>query len=506
METQNYIARASGAALVILENSKVSVQALDTRSEWRIGRYHPDMPNVPDIPLSSMIVSREHGWIRNIDDRWYYVDNPKNRNGTFCNGVKIPRPMSGTRRPPPLENGDILRIDHDDLNHASSKGVLMLFTTVPVKGVWTAYRLSKDTTVIGRDSSCDIVEALPYISLRHAKITRINGNCYLSDCGSRAGTFLNGKQVKSSMVLREKDCISLCDCNYIFTGDKLLYAKRDREKELARLKMTVPDQRPVVLSANIQSKVVYVKSSIFSIKKKKELLKDIRLEIKEGTVVAVLGTAGAGKSTLMQFLSGLDQSGVSGSVIYRGVDLVKNLDQIKYLIGNVPQEKVIRPELTPEEALWESAQLRLSAETTKEQIRQRVEDTLKLLSMDKVRNTRNSKLSGGEQTRVNVGIDLVADRDIYFLDEPEQGLSPNLRDELYVFLQDLAHHHGKTIVAIIHDVSCIDMFDQVIFLVKANGVGRLAFSGTPDEGSKYFGVPISKAYALLEKNPEKYVR
>ena len=182
------------------------------------------------------------------------------------------------------------------------------------------------------------------------------------------------------------------------------------------------------------------------------------------------------------------------------------MDQIKYLIGNVPQEKVIRPELTPEEAFWESAELRLSSETTKEQIRQRVEDTLKLLSMDKARNTPNSKLSGGEQTRVNVGIDWVADRDIYFLDEPEQGLSPNLRNELYVFLRDLAHYHGKTIVAIIHDVSCIDMFDQVIFLVKANGVGRLAFSGTPDEGSKYFGVPIAKAYALLEANPEKYVR
>ena len=136
----------------------------------------------------------------------------------------------------------------------------------------------------------------------------------------------------------------------------------------------------------------------------------------------------------------------------------------------------------------------------------RVQETLDLLSMTKVRDTLNSQLSGGEQTRVNVGIDLVADRDIYFLDEPEQGLSPNLRDELYVFLRNLAHNHGKTIIAIIHDVSCIDMFDQVIFLVKAGGTGRLAFSGSPEEGGRHFGVPIAKAYALLEANPEKYVR
>lgn len=505
METQNYVVQAGGANLIILEKDKVNVQDLSMQPEWRIGRYDPNMPNAPDIPLSSMIVSREHGWIHNIDDQWYYVDNPENLNGTFHNGVKIPRPVSGMRRPTPLENGDVLRIDNEDLNHVSSKGILMLFTTTPVKGTWTTYQLNKHATVIGRDNSCDIVETLPYISLQHAKITYINGTYYLSDCNSRAGTFLNGKQVKNSTILHEKDCISLCDCNYLFFGDKLLYAKRNREKERALLKMTAPNQRPVVLSANIQSKIVHTLPIPF-MRGAKELLKDICFEIKEGTLVAVLGTAGAGKSTLMGCLSGLDQSGVTGTVIYRGVDLVKSLDQIKYLIGNVPQEKVIRPELTPEEAFRESAELRLPAETTKEQIRQRVENTLELLSMLKVRDTPNSKLSGGEQTRVNVGIDLVADRDIYFLDEPEQGLSPNLRNELYVFLRDLAHYHGKTIVAIIHDVSCIDMFDQVIFLVKANGVGRLAFSGTPDEGSKYFGVPIAKAYALLEANPEKYVR
>ena len=268
--------------------------------------------------------------------------------------------------------------------------------------------------------------------------------------------------------------------------------------------MTRPCDRPVVLSANIQSKKVKVGALI---KHDKELLRDIQLDIKEGTLVAVLGTAGAGKSTLMGCLSGLDQKGVTGSVVYRGVDLVKNLNQIKYLIGNVPQEKVFRPELTPEQTLQEAAELRLSANTSKEEIRKRVESTLEMLSMTKVKDTPNSRLSGGEKTRVNVGIDLVADRDIYFLDEPEQGLSPNLRDELYVFLRNLAHTHGKTIVTIIHDVSSIDMFDQVIFLVKADGTGRLAFSGSPSDCKQHFKESsFAKIYALLEASPEKYVR
>jgi len=507
METQRFIARTSGASLVVLEEDQVRVYALDTRPDWKIGRYDPDIPNTPDILFTSKIVSREHGWIQNIDNRWFFVDNPRNLNGTFHNGVKVPQRKNGMKEPILLESGDVLRIDNEDLNHVSSQGVLMLFTTAAVKGTWTSYPLKNQTTVIGRDESCDIVEPIPYISAKHAKIACVNGSYYLSDCDSRAGTFLNGQQVKSTVRLREKDYISLCDCNYFFLGDKLLYARRNRKEEQAALRMTRPCERPVVLSADIQSKKVKVSSKIPFVKEDKELLRDIHLNIREGTLVAVLGTAGAGKSTLMGCLSGLDQSGVTGSVIYRGVDLVKNLNQIKYLIGNVPQEKVIRPELTPEKAFQESAELRLSAETTKEEIHRRVEETLELLSMTKVRDTLNSRLSGGEQTRVNVGIDLVADRDIYFLDEPEQGLSPNLRDELYVFLRDLAHTHGKTIVAIIHDVSCIDMFDQVIFLVKANGTGRLAFSGAPEECKQHFNEPsFAKIYALLEADPEKYVR
>lgn len=357
----------------------------------------------------------------------------------------------------------------------------------------------RTAVTIGRDPNCTIVESLPYIATKHAAITYQHGGYYLSDCGSPSGTFLNGKRITGAVLLHEKDCIGLVDRKYFFLGNRLLYVQRNYQKEQKVLNSTPTAQHPIILSADVKSKVVNI-SKVPLMKKEKELLRDIRLDIREGSLVAVLGTAGAGKSTLMGCLSGLDQSGVTGSVVYRGVDLIKNLDQIKYLIGNVPQEKVIRPELTPEKAFMESA------DVTKEEREKRVSDTLELLSMTKVKDTLNSRLSGGEQTRVNVGIDLVADRDIYFLDEPEQGLSPNLRDELYVFLRKLAHSHGKTIIAIIHDVSCIDMFDQVIFLVKANGVGRLAFSGSPQEGSNYFGVPIGKAYALLEANPEKYVR
>lgn len=179
---------------------------------------------------------------------------------------------------------------------------------------------------------------------------------------------------------------------------------------------------------------------------------------------------------------------------------------MKYLIGSVPQEKIFNPSFTPEEEFFGAAKLRLPADTSNKEIKERVDNTLEMLSMTGVRKTQNSKLSGGEKTRVNVGIELVADRSLLCLDEPDQGLSPNYKHELFVILQKLAHEHCKTIISIIHDVSEINMFDQVIMLAKVNGVGRLIFSGSPKAAREFFGTEIHEAYALLERNPERFLR
>lgn len=502
MQTQKYTVQASGASLIVLENNQIRVFPLDIRPEWRLGRYSPDAVNPPDVLFISRIVSREHSCLQNIDGYWYYVDNPRNLNGTYHNGTKLPRATGLTRLPTPLENGDILRIDNTDRPGGSSEGVLMLFTTVPVKGTWVTYPLRDAVTTIGRDESCSITEPLPYLSSQHAKITRLNGGYYLSDCGSRAGTFLNGKPLTSSVLLQEKDHFSICDCNYFFLGDKLLYARRDRDRELQELHQTRPSQRPVILRADIDTKLVKNNNGGGM----KELIRDIHLEIRQGTLVALLGTAGAGKSTVMNCLNGMDLEGVQGRVLYRDVDLLKHFDQMKHMIGCVPQKKIFHPEFTPEQEFRLAAQKRLPGDTTRSEIDARVAKTLEMLSMTGVRKNKNSKLSGGEQTRVNVGIELVADRDLLCLDEPDQGLSPNYKHELFTIMRDLAHKNGKSVLSIIHDVSEIDIFDQVIMLVKADGVGRLAFSGTPDEMRKKFGVSdIRDVYSLLEKDPNRYV-
>lgn len=503
METQKFTPQPEAAQLIIVDSGKIRCWDLDSRPFWSFGREDSKGITNPDIHVASRIVSRDHGCFVKSASGWLYVDNPENTNGTFHNERKMDRPAPGLRTNVRLYNGDVLRVDKATTGHGSSDGVLMVFMTVPVRGHWSVLSMAQHSSIlIGRDSSCDIVEPFPYFSRKHAKITNENGRFYITDCGSRAGSYLNKKRITGKTELQDKDCINLCSRNYFVLGTNLVYVRSDRKKEQAVLHKTNPINRPVVLRADIETKKVKNNSGSGM----KELIRDIHLEIREGTLVALLGTAGAGKSTVMNCLNGMDLEGVHGSVIYRDVDLMEDFDQMKFLIGSVPQKKTFHRFFTPEREFTYAAIKRLPADTTKAEIRERVDHTLEMLSMTGVRSNRNSKLSGGEQTRVNVGIELVADRDLLCLDEPDQGLSPNYKHELFEIMRNLAHQNGKSVLTIIHDVSEIDMFDQVIMLAKVDGVGRLAFSGTPAEAKEYFGCDIRDAYALLERDPRKFVR
>ena len=368
---------------------------------------------------------------------------------------------------------------------------------------WDDFALTKNTTVIGRAARCDLVIKQVGISLEHARITR-NGPVYiLEDRRSDAGTYVNGSRIASPVQLREKDRIAFGSSNYVFSGGRLIFSKTDDPETRSQLlrSMSAKD-RPVVLRTHIQSKRVKNRNGSGT----KELIRDIKLEVREGSLVAMLGTAGAGKSTVMNCMNGMDLAGVTGSAFYRDVDLVNNFDQMKHLIGSVPQDKIFHPTFTPTQEFMLAAEQRLPGDTTRKEIKERVKKTLAMLSMTEIANNTNSNLSGGEKTRLNMGIELVADRDLLCLDEPDQGLDSERRHDVYTILQNLAHEHGKTVLTIIHDVSEIDMFDQIIFLTKVDGVGRLAYSGTPAGAREYFGVEIRDAYNLLNREGKRFVR
>lgn len=498
-------------ALIIIDNGFARQVLLDhsNRTVWTIGRQNSEAP--PDIPIASLFVSKEQGKLFLKNGKWIYENTESSLCGTWYNTEPLGRAdRNGDNRPRELKDGDILQV------RSQAGKVLLLFQSGGVEGSWTSCIMDKigDRIFAGSNPDyCSLCLALPNISARNTAFS-LGGDheWYVEDLGSVRGTVLNGELLHEKKRLQEGDRIQIDKCLMIYTENRLYYNEAGRENRSRTDYML--RSRKVILSAEIDSKVVKDKrSSSFPaavrnlfIPAKKELLRDVRLEIREGTLVALLGTAGAGKSTVMNCLNGMELQGVRGRIFFDGVDLQKHFGKVQSRIGSVPQQKVVHPSLTVTEELTEAAVLRLPAGTSRKEIRRRVSNTIRVLGLEKVKDSRIVKLSGGEMGRVNVGIELVADRKLLCLDEPDAGLSPNLKKELFILLQNLAHRNNVTILAIIHDVSEIYMFDQIIMMVKAENVGRLAFSGTPDETRKYFGTEIKNIYEILESNPEKYVR
>ena len=144
METMQYLEIRSSANLIVLEKETIANYPLEIKKKWEIGRYVPG--NTKDIELKSMIVSRNHGTITNVDGKWYFTDNGS-KNGTYYNGTKA----SG--KAVQLKSGDILRIDSADINNPEERGVWMMFTTEAMGCKWDSIELTKENTIFGRDDS-----------------------------------------------------------------------------------------------------------------------------------------------------------------------------------------------------------------------------------------------------------------------------------------------------------------------------------------------------------------
>lgn len=489
--------RNSGeAGLVVLEQGTVRAYRLGDRLRWTLGRRTPE--SVPDIALDSVIVSREQGEFFCDRGQWYFCD-VGSKNGTYHNNMKVWRGYHVRSWDVPLRGGDVLKIDQWDAARSDPRGVWMYFSDAPIQGVWRYYPLQgRQRTVIGREAGlCDIVQPLSYVSARHARIEAHDGRYWLSDCGSKAGTWLNGRQVAGETALCEKDQISICDCQFIFVSGGLVYNDR-----LQQDPYYAAGPGSVMLRADIRSKKVSNQNG----HGEKELIRDVALEIRSGELIALLGSSGAGKSTLMNCLNGTERSGVEGTVRLCGEDLYSNYERLKVLVGNVPQQNVLNETLSVEQELKYAAKLRLPGDTSQKDIQKHVDKTLEVLNLQAKRKTPIRKLSGGEQKRVNIGVELVADKELLCLDEPDAGLDPHAKRELFSTLRDLAHDKGKCVLAIIHDVSEIDMFDQIVMMVKVNDVGRLAFCGSPAEGRKRFGVKdLTEIYDIVMQNPGEYI-
>ena len=216
-------------------------------------------------------------------------------------------------------------------------------------------------------------------------------------------------------------------------------------------------------------------------------LQDINLHETTGKMMAIMGSSGSGKTTLLNILSGIETP-TRGNVLVNGTNLYDQKERIKGIIGFIPQDDLLIEELTVKENLYYSTKL-VYKNLDEQQINEKLDKMLISLGLFhikdlKVGNPLNQKISGGQRKRLNIGLELIREPSILFVDEPTSGLSSRDSENVMELLKELTIK-GKLVFVVIHQPSSeiFKMFDKVLILDEG---GYQIYYGNPVEAPIYF--------------------
>ncbi|PNH12086.1 ABC transporter G family member 1, partial [Tetrabaena socialis] len=216
---------------------------------------------------------------------------------------------------------------------------------------------------------------------------------------------------------------------------------------------------------------------------KKAILDDVSGVMEPARLTAVMGASGAGKTTLLNVLAGFARSNGGQNVVQGGIAVngtPVSGDKMRKISGFVHQEDVILHTMTVREALTFSAMLKLPGSMPGPQKAQRALDIAYLLNLHKsldsvVGSAMIKGISGGEKRRLSLGMEMVTEPSILFLDEPSSGLDAFNAFKVVHILRSVAHRHRRTVVCTIHQPSseCFHMFDSLLVLAA----GQVIYQG-----------------------------
>jgi ABC-type multidrug transport system ATPase subunit len=308
------------------------------------------------------------------------------------------------------------------------------------------------SATIGRANDNDIVIQDVLASRHHAFLVDSPLGTEIRDAHSVNGTFVNGVRVGSA-VLNEGDVVTIGNIDLVLTAGNLI-----RRTEAAT--------RTGGLEVNgVQFKI-----------DGKQLLDNISLTARPGTLTAIIGGSGAGKTTLSRLIAGYTRPS-AGMVTFEGHNIHAEYATMRSRIGMVPQDDVVHRQLTVNQALGYAAELRLPPDTSKEERAQVVAQVLEELDLTKHADTRVDKLSGGQRKRASVALELLTQPSLLLLDEPTSGLDPALDRQVMLMLRQLADA-GRVVLVVTHSVSYLDVCDQILLMAPG---GKTAFNGPPSQ-------------------------
>ncbi|MGD7054720.1 ABC transporter ATP-binding protein [Sutcliffiella horikoshii] len=208
--------------------------------------------------------------------------------------------------------------------------------------------------------------------------------------------------------------------------------------------------------------------------KNTQAVKGVNLYLEKGETVGLLGPNGAGKSTTISMLSSLVRP-TSGDVLLKGESVKDQPQHLREILGVVPQEIAVFPELTAYENMSFFGKI---YKLPKSELKQRIEEVLTLVGLEQRQKEPVKQFSGGMKRRLNIAVALLHRPEILIMDEPTVGIDPQSRNYILETVKKLNEEKGITVLYTSHYMEEVEFLCQRLYIMDR---GEVIASGTKDE-------------------------
>lgn len=422
--------------------------------------------------IDSQYLGTLHGKFIKTLKGYKYIDLGT-KYGTYLNSREVRMKPAD---PVKLADGDVLRVQGDSGTDAEDVVTFVFrkryvphekWKSLDMKNVSNRIYISRYEEKGGEDEAFVEGESIPELPSHYAVLEYEEGQWFLYDESTMYGVYLNNKKISEKSMIQENDVIRIGNTIFIFRKEKLWYSHRET-------------------SAN--KLVIHIEErNVWNLFHRKILLKNVNLSVHPGEMVLVLGGSGAGKTTFMNAVMGYEKA--KGSIRHGNQDVYEDFNQMKYRIGFVPQQDLLRGDDTVYATLKNAAQLKLPVNLDRKIREECIQSTLETFGLEQEKKNLVRKLSGGQRKRLSIAVEFIASPNLFFLDEPDSGLDGVMARELMQNLREIADQQ-KIVMVISHAPDRTSyLFDKVLVLAKSekDKVGHLAFYGLVDEAKEFFG-------------------
>ena len=423
-----------------------------------IGRESGD--NV--LQLNGKLVCNKHARVFYDNGHWLIE---KIEGTLFINGFEVERKI--------LQTKDQIQIGPYVLNVSIS---YKQHEIVPNEnGVLTSPReveLNAERLYIGSDPTYPIT--IQGADKYHALLYSHNNlnEWWILDNGSSSGVKVNNERIRNKR-LYSGDEITIAGINFLYTGNKLI----------------VSDSFFEGLSLSFEKISATAKNGF-------QILNNLNFHVSPGEFIGILGPSGCGKSSLIQRIVGLAKFS-SGNMYINGSSYSLSTDSYKDALAYLPQQNFLHGELTLKEEFSCFKDLHKNQDLTITE--DSIQEVIRLLGLENDISKKVSDLSGGQQRRACIALELLRTPRLLVLDEPTSGLDPATEEEVMMYLRRISNQH-KTVICSTHIMDNINLFDKVLVLSR----GYQIFWGTPSELLSYFSItkPLNLYKLFLSGTPE----